>query len=34
MVFSKAVDFMSELTKSELTNTIFEHNYVHLSPAL
>ena len=29
-----AVHFISELTKFELINTIFEHNYIHLSPTL
>jgi len=32
--FLVAVYFISELTKFELIITIFEHNYVHLSPTL
>jgi len=33
-VFFVAVHFISELTKFELIITIFELNYVHLSPTL
>jgi len=36
LVFSRStfVHFISELTKFELIITIFEHNYVYLSPTL
>jgi len=32
--FLVAAHFISELTKSELIITNFEHNYVYLSPTL
>jgi len=34
LLFLEAVTFISELTKFEFIITIFEHNYVYLSPTL